>query len=42
MGIACQQPNRQLGLLQTCSSGVIHLELNIVTRNFARHHVLLS
>ena len=28
--------------LQTCSSGVINLELNIVTRNFARHHVLLS
>ncbi len=28
--------------LQTCSSGTVHLELNVVTRNFQRHHVLLS
>lgn len=28
--------------LQTCSSGCVNLELNVVTRNFQRHHVLLS
>ena len=40
----CCLPAAQQALvsLQTCSSGVINIELNIVTRNFARHHVLLS
>ena len=26
--------------LQTASSGLVHLDLNVVTRNFQRHHVL--
>lgn len=28
--------------LQVVSSGVVHLELNVVTRSFQRQHVMLS